>query len=71
MTDLLKENGINSIIVMNKSFELANEFENYETKMSELDGDPHCYVEVEGQYYYDAFDTDGVEEEIEMTYRTL
>ena len=71
MHDQLASIGIESEIVVNDVFDLEDELEGYETIPAEYcEGEfSHCYVKVE-DYFFDAFDTQGVEREDHLEYLT-
>ena len=74
MTNKLNIEGYESTIVVTDNFELMDELKDYETVAADYSSESHCYVMVEDDYdtyYYDAFDIEGVDDEVNLKYHTL
>ena len=71
MFDALESEGIEAEIVVNSVFDLEDELDGYETIQAiHCEGTySHCYVKVDG-WFFDAFNTEGVNSEEEMDYLT-
>ncbi len=68
MIDRLSEEGIDAIIIDNLSDEMKSELEGYDTEQGSDDSISHCYVRVNEWSYHDAFNTEGVLNEDDLSY---
>ena len=68
MIDALSAEGIEAVIIDNLSDEMKDELNGYPVEQGDDNRISHCYVEVNRWSFHDAFDTEGVLNEDDLSY---